>query len=94
MRRPLFALESRLLRKSVARLAETRDECADCGRVPLVGERVHLYADDSMVCALCRPLHREEPVRSELMLHSEHGHAVKPHERIAVAPSSRFRVAA
>ncbi len=83
MRRSPFALEARLLRKGVAQLEESRDDCADCGRTPLVGEHVHVYADDTIVCALCRVAHGGEPTRSRLVLHSELGHAVKPAARIA-----------
>lgn len=83
MRRPLLALEARLLRKGVQRLVESRAECAGCGRTPLVGERVHDYGDGTMVCSLCRPARRGEPERSRLVLHSELGHAVKPLSRVS-----------
>jgi len=82
--RKLFDLERGLVRASVRRLTDRRDSCTDCGRTPLVGERVHVFAeDDGVVCALCRDAHRGEPVRSELVRHSELGHAVKPAIRIA-----------
>jgi hypothetical protein len=82
MLRPLLGinegdLERELLRKSVGALAAGRTCCADCGRTPLVGERVHLFADGDVVCELCRPRHRGVPERSELMHHSERGHTVK-----------------
>jgi hypothetical protein len=84
MRPGPFALEARLLRKGVARLAASRDDCVDCGRTPLVGERVHLYGDaEATVCALCHPRRGDEPARSALVRHSELGHAVKPAARIA-----------
>ncbi len=38
--------------------------CGDCGRTPLLGEHVHLYASADLVCELCRMLRREEPVLS------------------------------
>lgn len=37
-------LERELLRKGVGALEAGRHHCDDCGRTPLVGERVHLYA--------------------------------------------------
>ena len=70
-------LELRLLRKGVGDLRDERDNCADCGRTPLTGERLHHYVSGAVVCELCRPSHHGEPDRSELVRHSEHGHAVK-----------------
>ncbi|HWC26764.1 MAG TPA: hypothetical protein VG474_09285 [Solirubrobacteraceae bacterium] len=70
-------LERALLRKSVGSLAERRDRCADCGRTPLVGETLHRYPGGATVCELCRPLRRGEPAESELVRHSELGHAVR-----------------
>lgn len=83
MLRPLLGisepdLERELLRKSVGALAAGRTTCDDCGRTPLVGEHVYLFRDGAVVCELCRSRHRGLPERSELMLHSEHGHTVKP----------------
>jgi len=60
MLRPLLGisepdLERELLRKGVVRLGAGRAHCNDCGRTPLVGERVHLFDDGEPVCGLCRP---------------------------------------
>jgi hypothetical protein len=45
---------------------------------------VHLYERDSgIVCELCRPIRREHPVATELVRHSEHGHAVRLTARAA-----------
>lgn len=73
----------RLLRRAVARLAAGRDRCADCRRTPLEGELLHVYADGTTVCTLCREKHAGPPERSEVVRHSELGHAVKPAVRIA-----------
>src|SRR2546421_488185 len=54
-------LERHLLRRGVGARDALRDRCHDCGRTPLVGEQVHVYPDERLVCALCRPLRREEP---------------------------------
>jgi hypothetical protein len=70
-------LERLLLRKSVDALLDGRNDCVDCGRTPLVGETLYLYAAGATVCELCRPLRRDEPVRSERVRHSEHGNAVR-----------------
>ncbi len=72
-------LERGLLRKSVATLTGGRDQCADCGRTPLVGETLYRYAAGSTVCELCRPLRRGEPEDSERVRNSAHGHTVRIH---------------
>ena len=69
-------LELHLLRKGLGALTRDRHACADCGRTPLPGERVHVYGE-ALVCALCRPLRREEPARSELMHAPEHERSVR-----------------
>ena len=70
-------LELALLRKSVGTLAAGRHRCADCGRTPLVGERMFRYARHGSVCALCRPLRSGEPQAVELVRHFERGHTVR-----------------
>ena len=69
-------LELRLLRKGVGALTAGRHTCADCGRTPLAGERVHHYGR-AAVCELCRALRRDTPDASERVHHCEHGHTVK-----------------
>lgn len=78
-------LERTLLRRGVGALAQHRSSCVDCGRTPLVGERVHLYAGDGgdLVCELCRPLRREPPAATESVRHSERGHTVRLTARAA-----------
>ncbi len=70
-------LERELLRKGVGALAAGRACCADCGRTPLVGERVHRFAGRALVCELCRPARGGPPERSELVRGSERGHTVR-----------------
>jgi hypothetical protein len=71
-------LERELLRKGVGALYAGRASCEDCGRTPLLGERVHLFADGALVCELCRPRRRPaEPERSEVVHHSERGQTVR-----------------
>jgi hypothetical protein len=72
-------LERLLLRRGVGALEEGRHRCSACGRSPLIGESVHLYEGREQVylCELCRGLRREPPVASDVVRHSEHGHAVR-----------------
>jgi hypothetical protein len=70
-------LERQLLRKSLRALTRDRHQCTDCGRTPLAGERIHHYEQGAVVCALCRPHHRDEPAETETVMHCEHGHTVR-----------------
>lgn len=88
MLRPLLGisepdLERALLRKGVGAREARRRHCSDCGRTPLVGERVHLYARGAVVCELCRPRRRSPPEGSQTVRHSEHGHTVRPRAPLA-----------
>ncbi len=76
--RDIEELERVLLQRGVGLIAAGRDRCADCGRSPLVGEQVHLYADGgSVVCELCSMLRSERPTATELVRHSEVGQTVR-----------------
>jgi hypothetical protein len=76
-----------LLRRGVGALADSREQCIDCGRTPLTGERVHLYEGrrGGLVCELCRTLRREPPAATEVVRHCEHGHAVRLTVRVTRA---------
>jgi len=74
-------LERQLLRRSVMALAAGRDRCDGCHRTPLVGERVHVYDGERMLCELCRRERREAPIRSEAVFGAERGHAVRLTDR-------------
>lgn len=78
-------LERVLLRRGMGALAADRTTCTDCGRTPLVGEHVHVYAGrvQRIVCELCRGRHREAPVTSEVVRHFELGHTVRLTARAA-----------
>jgi hypothetical protein len=76
-------LERELLRKGVGAREAGRHHCADCGRTPLVGERVHLYERGAVVCALCRPGRRAAPERTQIVQHSERGQTVRLRVRAA-----------
>jgi hypothetical protein len=77
--------ERLLLRHGVGALEADRHRCVDCGRSPLIGEQVHLYDGrrGGVVCELCRVLRREVPAATDLVRHSEHGHAVRLTARAA-----------
>jgi hypothetical protein len=75
-------LERELLRRGVGALAADRHRCVDCGRTPLIGERVYRY-DDRPVCELCRVLRPDAPSSSEVVRHSEYGHTVRLTARAA-----------
>jgi hypothetical protein len=75
--------ERELLRRSLGSLDSDRHRCADCSRTPLEGERVYRFDLGVVVCELCR-LHRGgDPERSEPVMTSEHGHAVRLMPRAA-----------
>ncbi len=76
--RDIEQFERFLLRRGVGALEADRDQCADCGRTPLVGEQVHLHVRvQGIVCELCSVLRREHPVATELVRHAGHGHTVR-----------------
>jgi hypothetical protein len=70
-------LEAALLRKGVGALEAGRHTCADCGRTPLVGERIFRFHRHGTVCELCRRLRPAEPDGVEVVQHSERGHTVR-----------------
>jgi hypothetical protein len=76
-------LERELLRKGVGAREAGRHHCSDCGRTPLIGERVHIYARGAVVCELCRPGRRKTPERSQVVPHTERGHTVRRREPAA-----------
>lgn len=75
-------LERQLLRRGVGALTADRHRCTDCGRTPLIGERVYSY-DGLPVCELCRVLRSDTPGSSEVVRHSEYGHTVRLTARAA-----------
>ena len=82
MLRPLLGisepdLERELLRKSVGAQAADRASCDDCGRTPLVGERVYRYRGGALICELCRARRDDVPERSYVVHHSERGLTVQ-----------------
>jgi hypothetical protein len=76
-------LERELLRKGVDELRADVPTCMDCGRAPLVGEHVHVFDGDHVVCELCRPGHGGEAIRLQRVHHSERGQTVRLRARAA-----------
>jgi hypothetical protein len=78
-------LERVLLQRGLGALEADRACCSDCGRTPLTGEQVHVYAErqQRIVCELCRPRRREAPLVSETVRHCEYGHTVRLMARAA-----------
>ncbi len=79
---PSDDLEIRLMQKSVDRLGQDFHRCEDCGRTPLIGERIYAYVSDEILCELCRALHVEEPIASQLVRHDA-GQNVRVRARVA-----------
>lgn len=78
---PLFgqpdSLERELRRAALHRLDAGEQRCGDCRRIPLAGERVHVYEGGRVACELCRINRREEPIRCERVHGLERGLAVR-----------------
>src|SRR2546423_15164667 len=83
--REMEDLELALLRRGVDDLSAERECCARCQRTPLVGERVYAYSSGETLCELCRALHREEPVDSQLVHGPEFGHTMRITDQRAAA---------
>lgn len=78
-------LERVLLQRGLGVLEADRECCSDCGRTPLTGEQVHVYAgrQQRIVCELCRTRRRDVPLVSETVRHCEHGQTVRLMARAA-----------
>jgi hypothetical protein len=64
-------LELQLLRRSLRRMSANRWACSRCGRSPLVGERLHVFAlegRESGVCDLCMKAAPEGSLGEELRM--------------------------
>jgi hypothetical protein len=78
-------LELLLRRRGIGMLEADRDRCRDCGRTPLAGEQVHSYDErhGAIVCELCRPRRREQPLLSRLARQPGPGGSVRLTARAA-----------
>ena len=72
---------TRMLMRSSIRALVPCDQCQDCGRTPLAGERVHELGSGRQLCELCfgaLPAESRQAVRSERVHASERPLAVVP----------------
>jgi hypothetical protein len=65
--REIPELELALLRRGLDERAADLKRCCRCQRTPLIGERVYVYEEGSMLCELCRASHRDAPLRSRVV---------------------------
>jgi hypothetical protein len=79
------ALELALLRRGVDALAAGCERCSHCNRTPLIGERVYVYASDTVRCELCRALDSERPLASRIVHGPEFGHTMRITDHRAAA---------
>jgi hypothetical protein len=70
-------LDRDLLRRGVDAPDDDGRRCADCRRIPLVGERIYLYEGGRLACELCQPLVRRKPLGSELVRGPAYGQVVR-----------------
>ena len=75
--RDMGQLELALLRRGVDQRAAGRERCSRCQRDPLIGERVYLYGQGSILCELCRSLRGEPPTGSRLVHGPAFGHTLR-----------------
>jgi hypothetical protein len=78
-------LERALLRRGVHERDSGRERCRECRRTPLIGERVYVYDDGTLLCELCRALSGQAPARSRVIHGPEFGHTMKIADRRAAA---------
>jgi hypothetical protein len=74
-------LAGMLMRSSIGALSPSSDNCHDCRRTPLAGERLHELDSGPVLCELCfgaLPEERRLAVRSERVHASERRLAVVP----------------
>lgn len=76
--RDMGELELALLRRGVDQRAAGRKCCSQCGRTPLVGERVYTVDEHgSVLCELCRSLDGRRPLGSQLVHGPAFGHSIR-----------------
>ncbi len=74
----IAAFERALMRRGLGAARGEHSSCHVCRRTPLVGEAVHVFDGDRVLCELCRRRRGEDPARSLPVRGDEHGHAVRP----------------
>jgi hypothetical protein len=70
-------LELALLRRGIEDRAAAEERCQRCQRTLLVGEQVHVYDVERIVCDLCRGHEREPPSTVRLVHGPAFGHTIR-----------------
>jgi hypothetical protein len=70
-------LERVLLRRGLDDMADVCERCARCRRTLLVGEQVHVYEADRVVCDLCRTHERKPPQMVRVVHGPAFGHTIR-----------------
>jgi len=83
--REMPELEMALLRRGLDDLAAAEERCGRCRRTLLVGEYVHVYDGDRIVCDLCRERERQPPVTVRLVHGPAFGHTIRIIDQRAAA---------
>jgi hypothetical protein len=83
--REMEDLELALLRRGVDELSAERERCTECGRTPLIGERVYSYSSGATLCELCKRGWREAPEQSHVVHGPEFGHTMRLTDQRAAA---------
>ncbi len=83
--RDMADLELALLRRGVTARAAGCERCQECGRSPLIGERMYTYASGTALCELCRQVERDAPVTSHVVHGPEFGHTMRLTDQRAAA---------
>jgi hypothetical protein len=76
--REMAELELALLRRGMDQRVAGRELCSDCGRTPLVGERVYTVNDRGHLrCELCHALDGGPALGSRLVHGPAFGHSIR-----------------
>jgi hypothetical protein len=70
-------LELALLRRGIDDRAAAEERCQRCRRTLLVGEHVHVYDGERIVCDLCRSHERKPPATVRLVHGPAFGHTIR-----------------
>ena len=83
--RDMLDLELALLRRGLDERLAGSERCTCCRRTPLAGERVYVYDDGMIACALCRQRRQETPRQTRLVHGPEFGHTIRMTDQRAAA---------
>jgi hypothetical protein len=70
-------LEVALLRRALDDVVAAEERCERCRRTLLVGEYVHVYDAERIVCDLCRERERQPPVSVRVVHGPAFGHTIR-----------------